>query len=387
MNCQNNNSSKWSFAFIKSNRDWIRFYQPRLGTLLRLSLGISLALIIAFHATTASAMDDASSGKASSDQLEPTSEPKVPPAEDSEDTNDPEVTDDPQENYRSTVGMPVQIKQLVLPGPKLIVKPLEDRNDRFVLRLVADYRHGTDYRYDFECYGLEPGTYELANYLVREDGTEADGLPKISIEVKSILDDGQVLPSSLSNSTFRWLGGYRVAAFLAALIWLGGFFALVFVGRKRKVKSEPKASLPITPIDEIRPFLLAASRGELTKDQHGELERALIAYWTDRLSLNALSPVEVSAKLKDDAIAGPMLSEVERWLHAPEDDPSFDLASVLKPIEQASAEETAAQMVSAEANSTEANSNSTESNSNSTGANSTQTNSAATHNAKTGASS
>ena len=66
-----------------------------------------------------------------------------------DDTSPPSVT--------STVGMAKRMDSLVLPGAKLKVKPMNDRHQPFVLRILEVYPYGTDHRYDLEFYALEPG--------------------------------------------------------------------------------------------------------------------------------------------------------------------------------------------------------------------------------------
>src|SRR5262245_49219942 len=70
-----------------------------------------------------------------------------------------------------TVGMSGRMDQVVLPGSELEVKPLEDRRTPVVLRIANVYPHGTAKRYDFVYYGLEPGSYDLRNFLRRKDGS------------------------------------------------------------------------------------------------------------------------------------------------------------------------------------------------------------------------
>src|SRR5438876_7853227 len=73
----------------------------------------------------------------------------------------------------TTVGMPARIEQLVLPGSELEVKPLEDRRQPVVLRIVTSYPHGTAFRYDLVYYSLEPGEFDLRDYLRRKDGSSS----------------------------------------------------------------------------------------------------------------------------------------------------------------------------------------------------------------------
>src|SRR5258707_14791126 len=69
------------------------------------------------------------------------------------------------------VGMRGHMDGVVLPGPELEVRPLEDSQAPFVLRITAVYAHGTAFRYDFVYYALEPRTYDLTQYLRPKDGS------------------------------------------------------------------------------------------------------------------------------------------------------------------------------------------------------------------------
>ena len=112
--------------------------------------------------------------------------------------------------------MPVDIEQQVLPGPELEPLPVTDKTP-VVIRIDAVYPHGTDFRYDFVCYGLEPGEYDLRNYLRRKDGTSASNLPALPFFVQSQLPPGQIEPNKLAFGAFGWfvvgvwllLGGVR----------------------------------------------------------------------------------------------------------------------------------------------------------------------------------
>ena len=93
----------------------------------------------------------------------------------------------------ATVGMPVSVHDLVLPGGELEVVPPSDATP-VIVRLDAVRPHGAHFRYDFSWYGLEPGHYELADFLRRKDGSPAADLPQLTLEVRSLLAPGQVQP-------------------------------------------------------------------------------------------------------------------------------------------------------------------------------------------------
>ena len=104
---------------------------------------------------------------------------------------------EPAKPSRTSVGMPAQIKQLVLTGAQLEAKPIEDRKTPVVLRIVATYPHGTAFRYDLEYYALEPGRFDLRDQLKRVDGSTVDDLAPLPIEVVSLLPAGQIVPHAL----------------------------------------------------------------------------------------------------------------------------------------------------------------------------------------------
>ena len=64
----------------------------------------------------------------------------------------------------STVGLPVEVEQLVLPGTELEPAPWDDKSP-IVIRVEAVYPHGTSLRYDLMYQGLEPGEHDLRKYL------------------------------------------------------------------------------------------------------------------------------------------------------------------------------------------------------------------------------
>jgi hypothetical protein len=213
--------------------------------------------------------------------------------------------------------MPAKIEQVVLPGPELEVKPLEDRRAPFVLRIVASYPHGTAFRYDFSYYGLEPGNYDLSSYLRRKDGSAATGLPPISVRVDAILPPGQIEPHALAIERSPWLGGYRLLIGLVGSLWFAGMAAILLLGRRKADVDASAAASPITLAERIRPLVASALDGTLSEGQHAELERLLIGYWRSRLGLEKSSPAETIAIMRRHPEAGPLLRGLEGWLHEP----------------------------------------------------------------------
>ena len=240
---------------------------------------------------------------------------------------------------RSSVGMPARIDQIVLPGSQLEAKPVDSREVPVVLRVVATYPHGTAFRYDLEYYGLEPGTYDLGDYLQRKDQTPLDGLPKLPVEIVSLLPAGQILPANPAAHPAPRLGGYRLWLTLAMLAWLAGLVTILFARRRARLAAEQSAAKPQSLAERLQPLVAAAVEGRLTNEQTAEIERLLISYWRRRLNLDELDPRVAVAALRDHPQAGELLRAVEAWLHKPEGAGEVNVAALLAPYRDLPADE------------------------------------------------
>jgi hypothetical protein len=230
--------------------------------------------------------------------------------------------------------MPGEIEQLVLPGSELEVKPLDDRRAAFVLRIKEAFPHGSAFRYDLVYYGLEPGEYDLRNYLKRKDGSALGELTPVSVTVEPMLPAGQIEPNPLALGRSPWLGGYRLLLALAGSLWCAGLAAILLLGRRKRAKSEARAARTLTLADHLKPLVDAALLGRLSKGQHAELERLLIGYWRKRLGLEQESPAEAIKVLRDHPEAGALLRNLEAWLHQPSARVELaDLADLLRPYQ------------------------------------------------------
>jgi hypothetical protein len=231
----------------------------------------------------------------------------------------------------STVGMPRKIEQIVLPGSELEPIPVTDET-LVVIRVDAVYTHGTAFRYDLVCYAVEPGDYDLRNYLRRKDGSPTADLPRIPFKVSSQLPAGQIEPHDLGYTGLPWLGGYRLLMILAGVVWVGG---LVWILYPRKKKSDGavvvEAATPLSLADRLRPLVIEAVAGRLPPAQLAELERALVSYWRRRLKLEELSPVDALSRLRGHPEASPLVSQLETWLHKPPDQMNVDIPALLEP--------------------------------------------------------
>ncbi len=231
---------------------------------------------------------------------------------------------------RLSVGETGSLKQVVLTGPKRVAKP-HDRESRFVIRIDAVYPHGTDWRYDLSFYGLEPGRYNVVDYLQAESGESAGGAKPLWVEVYSVLPRTKNTPHALEFQPTPRPGRYRELAVVAGVFWVIGLIALIWGGRVRRRRQEEAARRRVTLADRLRPLVRRAEQGELTTAERAELERLLISYWQRRLKLEAIPPAEMMARLREDEQAGPLLRQLEAWLHRPQPQPPQDLDELLRP--------------------------------------------------------
>jgi len=239
----------------------------------------------------------------------------------------------------STVGMPTQIKQIVLPGSELEVRPLDDSRSPIVMRITESFRHGAGFRYDIVYYGLEPGRFDLKDSLRRKDGSPADDLPAIPVEIVAVLPPGQIEPNTLESKRAPALGGYRTKLMLGAALWTAGLLAILFLKRKKTGAAELAASQPASFAERLQPLVEAAMAGKLTEARQAELERLLIAYWRRRLKLDGMRPAEAIATLRRHDEAGQLLNQLESWLHRPNSDRAeVDVVALLKPYQAAAAD-------------------------------------------------
>jgi hypothetical protein len=208
------------------------------------------------------------------------------------------------------VGMRGHLDGVVLPGPELEVRPLEDSQAPFVLRIAKVYPHGTAFRYDFVYYALEPRTYDLTQYLRPRDGSPAKKLPPLEVEVKGLLGPGLIHPHALEPKPTSWFAGYRLLLLVGAVLWGVGLLLILFWGRKKRQTAQQDAARPATVADRLRPLVIRAMTGMLSASQQAELERTLIAFWRQRLGLEKEKAAEALARIRSHPEAGALLHQL-----------------------------------------------------------------------------
>jgi hypothetical protein len=235
-----------------------------------------------------------------------------------------------EDHTNPTVGAAGTIEQIILPGTELIGKPLVSGSP-IVVRVLQAIPHGDSFRYEIRFFGMEPGKYNLADWLERKDGSSVTNLPEIPVEILSLLPPGQIQPNELETGWLPRLGGYRNVMLAAIALWTLVLFGLIFLRRKKPVaavKTEHQATLA----DLLQARIESALNNQMDQSQYAELERMLFGFWRKRLGLEAEAPHAALIKIKNHADAGPLMRQLETWMHSPGAQGDHDLASLLKPF-------------------------------------------------------
>ncbi len=236
----------------------------------------------------------------------------------------------PQDERSSPVGVPAWIRDLVLPGSELVVAPA-DFTAPIVLRIDEVYAHGDSFRYDLVYYGLDPGTFDLGDFLKRRDGSSAEDLPPIAVEISSVLPPGQIMPNTLNAGQVPGVGGYELTLWIGGALWLAGLVAILALGRKRRGEHGDAGERTVTLAERLRPLVEQAMAGTLSQEDRAQLELMLIAFWRRKLGLEDAGAVASLARLKEHEEAGPLLRQLEDWLHRPQPAADVDLNELLAP--------------------------------------------------------
>ena len=248
----------------------------------------------------------------------------------------PSPTAAAEEPSSASVGMSQRIEDIILPGSELQVKQIAD-DDPIILRIVSLHPHGPDmFRYELEYYGLQPGEYNLADFLERKDKSALGELPAIPVRIKSILPASRVEPNSPSATSIPRIGGYQFWMTIIFLLWAVGAFLIVFVKRKSATESDESQQPPPSLSDRLQPMVEKAIAGKLTQTQMAELEMMLVAFWRKRLHLEQTDVAEVTRILRQHEEAGPLLQQLEILLHRPDADPQLNspqIAQILEPYQ------------------------------------------------------
>jgi len=252
-----------------------------------------------------------------------------------------------------TVGMEGR-REVTLPGALLEARPVDEKS-LIILRVANTFPHGTLTRYDLRYIGVEPGKYDLRDYLRRQDGSPLGDLPPLPVEIAGLLPvphTGELIERP--PGVVGLFGGYRNVLIAAGVIWAVGLLAFWVIGRRRRERTVATASeQPPTLAERLRPLVEQAATGQLSVEGKAQLERLLLTHWRERLELGDLGQAEAIARLRQHPEAGALLAALENWLHRPPGVARVDLNALLapyrKPAERSDPATPGARQVSGEA--------------------------------------
>ena len=242
-----------------------------------------------------------------------------------------------QESEWPSVGVAAELDSVILPGTELEGRALFD-DAPMVVQVKNAFAHGDSFRYDLRYQGFEPGDHDLSKWLVRKDGSSTDDLPEIPVKIRSVLPPGQQKPNDIDSAKLPSVGGYTLLATIAVVAWVLGLLGLIFIGRSRKKKTKLEET-EVSLADLLKDRLAAAEKGEMTSGQYAELERMLFSMWRRRLGLEDIAASEAVQKIRENEKAGPLMRQMETWIHSPNRDTNLDLAELLKPYRDIPASE------------------------------------------------
>ena len=238
------------------------------------------------------------------------------------------------------LGVSKMIEQIVLPGTLLTHRKVDPTTSPLMVRVVRSFPHGDAFRYDISYFGMTPGEFDLRDFLQREDGSPTGDLPPIPVTINTILGEGQIEPNELEVGGLSAYGGYWKLLILGGTVWVGILALLIFAGRKRKQEQVVELDQPLTLSELLKPAVEKAIAGELPEEKHAELERLLFTFWQKKLGLSDGEPADVLRQIRSHSESGPLVRQVESWLHSPpgaaED---VDVARLLEPYRKYDATE------------------------------------------------
>lgn len=239
---------------------------------------------------------------------------------------------DTNEDLNPPVGFPAVLEEINLPGTLLRSKNIETRDQALVVRITDSFATADGFRYNFQYHGLEPGKYDVVEYLERVDGSDMGSLPKVMVEIVPILPPGQIEPNKLIYQSSFFRDYYLPILVAGGAIWLTGLWLILFWGRGKFRRVDPTRH-QVTVAQRIRPLVEKAVNGELSSAERGELERTMVAFWQRKLRMQSTPPAEMMAKLRSNPESQGLFLQLENWLHRPDPQGEIDIAALMTPYQ------------------------------------------------------
>ena len=230
------------------------------------------------------------------------------------------------------VGLPLEIREIYIPGGEVKAKPRRDSRPPLSVRVLEVKPAKDGSRYDFEIQGLDPGHYNLADFLEAPAGTS---IPEIPLEITATLPPGLATPHPIRQGKLPELGGYQRTMILLGSIWAAGLLAILFWKKRKTADGDEGKAAALTLSERLRPLVDLAAKGNLSSDDRAKLERLVIGHWRERRpDIAALAPAEAMVRLRTDEEASPLILALERWLHSRETTATeADIGKLLAPYQ------------------------------------------------------
>jgi hypothetical protein len=233
------------------------------------------------------------------------------------------------EKTNPSVGIGAQIKEVVIKGSEVEVRPLTECKIPLVVRIVAVRPHGSDFRYDISYYGLETGTFDLRKALRRKDKSSQETIPEIPVTIRAVLAKGKFEPNPPNSKALGLPSRYKKALIAGSFIWVLGLIFLIVSGRPKVAPDAGVEEKALSLADRLQPLVEAALNGKIDSTEKARLERLLLSYWRKRLNLGDLSAGEALMVMREHEEGGRLLRKLEEWLHRPGPKESINIEEFL----------------------------------------------------------
>jgi hypothetical protein len=221
-----------------------------------------------------------------------------------------------QEPTRASRGISARVE--VEYGPLLRARSEQSPTSPILVR-VAPQKGGK--RQQIEFIGAVAGTFDLRDFLEREDGAPLADLPAIPVSIESKLPPGHGTDLYDSEeSWFNWRAHYRELMWGAVGLWALAPVVYLIVRRART----PAAAAPVAPPapaltigEQLREAIESAGSRVLSVDERAKLELLVIRYFSDRIAVDAAGdPARTLGRLREHPESSGLVIAIERWLHA-----------------------------------------------------------------------
>jgi hypothetical protein len=230
---------------------------------------------------------------------------------------------------------------LVLSKGNLQAKRVDPQSP-VILRVIA-IRPLTDGRFIYRVAftPLEPGSFNLSDYLVFPDDTPLGSTNPNPVTIAArVTNPDQTTLLGMPFPQTPPATRYAAWIVLLALLWLAAGLRL-FSHKKPTPQPAPTPPPPPPTLAELlRPLVQLAASGDLDIPGKARLERIFLHYWSHQLDLQKLTPIEKIRAIRKHPEAGLLFRTMDAWIHRPEPViPEEEIAAVLAPYAEIDAPE------------------------------------------------